>query len=98
MTGRKMTEELGMRLEEKDLEAWRAQGWVKCGKTGTGFRQGGTVLGKGPVMGEMMQRGTKDVHIRESKRLEEIVPVWCLLLPLRFQMVERNSTDVLKKI
>lgn len=56
------------------------------------------MLGKGPVMGEMMQRGTKDVHIRESKRLEEIVPVWCLLLPLRFQMVERNSTDVLKKI
>lgn len=47
--------ELG-RLVEKDLEGWEGPQCVKCGKAGTGLQWGGTVLGKRPVIEEMMQR------------------------------------------
>lgn len=60
MSGRQVTEELGMKLEKKDLEAWGGQQCVQCRKEGTGLGQGGTMLGKGPATEEMMQRGTEN--------------------------------------
>lgn len=88
-----MTRELGMSLEENDLEAWGGQpcrGW-ECRHGIVTGREG---AGKGASHGGNDTGRDEIEQIRESKRLEEIVLVRCLLLPLLFQMDERNSTDV----
>lgn len=97
MTGMHVTEELGMRLEEKDLEAWGEKQRLECRKTGS-LAMGGRVLRKRPVTEEIKQRqiGRKCIH-RMEKRIEEVVLVWCLLLPLWFQMDKRIQQMFKKK-
>lgn len=97
MTGMHVTEELGMRLEEKDLEAWGGKQCVERRKTGS-LAMGGRVLRKRPVTEEIKQRqmGRKCIH-RIEKRIEEVVLVWCLLLPLWFQMDKRIQQMFKKK-
>lgn len=53
MIGRRVTGELGMRLQEEDL---KARGRQQCRKAGTGLQREGKVVRKRPVTEETTER------------------------------------------